>query len=86
VGATWRLARPVGTPTRRSWQSCMFRRLSEGAGAACSPVRAAGGVRGRFRGVGRGEGVQGRAWGGFSGSPAMPDVGEGVRSVRLGCL
>ena len=29
VGATWRLACPVGTPTRRSWQSCMFRRLSD---------------------------------------------------------
>ena len=30
--------------------------------------------------------MQGRDWGGFSGSPAMPDVGEGVRSVRLGCV
>ena len=30
--------------------------------------------------------MQGHDWGGFSGSPAMPDVGEGVRSVRLGCL
>jgi hypothetical protein len=30
--------------------------------------------------------VQGHDGGGFSGSPAMPDVGEGVRSVRLGCL
>ena len=30
--------------------------------------------------------MQGRDWGGFCGSPAMPDVGEGVRSVRLGCL
>jgi hypothetical protein len=44
------------------------------------------GVRGRFRGVCRREGVQGHDWGGFSGSPAMPDVGEGVRSVRLGCV
>jgi hypothetical protein len=54
--------------------------------ATYSPVSAAVGVRGRFCGVCRGEGVQGRDWGGFCGSPAMPDVGEGVRSVRLGCV
>jgi hypothetical protein len=54
--------------------------------ATCSPVSAAVGVRGRFRGVCQGEGMQGRAWGGFSGSPAMSDVGEGGRSLRLGCL
>jgi hypothetical protein len=54
--------------------------------AACSLVRAAGGVRGRFCGVGLGRGMQGRACSKFSGSPAMPDVGEGGRSVRFGCV
>eukprot|EP01047_Picozoa_sp_COSAG01_P011312 COSAG01_NODE_495_length_16308_cov_92.317088_2_plen_121_part_00 len=54
--------------------------------ATCSLVRAAVGVRGRFRGVGRGRGVQGRACSEFSGSPAMPDVGEVGRSMRFGCV
>jgi hypothetical protein len=54
--------------------------------ATCSPVSAAVGVRGRFRGVCQGEGMQGRAGGGVSRSPAMSAVGAGGRSLRLGCL
>jgi hypothetical protein len=54
--------------------------------ATYSPVSAAVGVWGRFCGVCRGEGMQGRDWGGFRGSPAMPDLGEGGRSVRFGCV
>ena len=44
------------------------------------------GVWGRFCGVRRGEGMQGRDWSGFCGSPAMLDLGEGGRSVWLGCV
>ena len=53
--------------------------------ATCSQVSAAVGVWGRFCGARRGEGMWGHDWGGVSGSPAMLDVGEGGRSVRLGC-
>eukprot|EP01047_Picozoa_sp_COSAG01_P085452 COSAG01_NODE_18781_length_1053_cov_3.518868_3_plen_53_part_01 len=52
--------------------------------ATYSPVSAVVGVQSRFCRVCQGEGVQGRDWGGFCGSLAMPDVGEGVQSMQLG--
>jgi hypothetical protein len=71
---------------RRSGEGAAQREGVRVAGVAYSQVSAAVGVRGRCCGVRRGEGVQGRDWSGFCGSPAMLDLGEGGRSVRLGCV